>query len=76
MAEVLPINPDVLHEELEAVEKLIVKWKGRVSQGIAGIDMPAANAEEKIEAFIREFSGELLYVSNKLAAMASIVSER
>lgn len=76
MAEVLPINPDVLHEELESVEKLILKWKDRISKGIVGVDLPGANAEEKLEAFLREFSGEMLYVAGKCQLMATITSER
>ena len=76
MAETLSINPDLMHSELEAIEAVIVKWKDRISKGIVGIDTPAANAEEKLEAFLREFSGEMLYTASKMSAMATIVSER
>jgi hypothetical protein len=72
----MPINPDHIHEELESIHKIITKWKNSVSKGIVGVDLPGANAEEKYEKFLREFTGELLFVSGKCQNMAVVLSER
>ena len=76
MAESLPINPETIHEELLSVERLVVKWRESIGKGIVGIDLPAPDAEVKLEAYMREFIGELLLVSGKCQNMALILAER
>jgi len=72
----LPIHPDNIHAELEHIEKVITKWRERISKGLPGIDIPTTDAEEKLDAFFREFTGELLFAAGKCQNMAVILSER
>lgn len=72
----LPVHPDHVHEELESVEKIVGKWRARVNDGIVGIDLPGADAEEKLEAFLRELTGELYFVAGKCHNLATILTER
>ena len=76
VAMTLPISPDNIHTELEHVEAIVKKWREYVGKGIVGIDQPAADAEEKLDAFLRQFTGELLFASGKLQNMAVVMSER
>lgn len=73
---VLPIHPDLLHSELEGMEAVLKKWRVSIGEGIAGVDLPTANAEEKLENFVRQFIGELLFVAGKAQNMAAILAER
>lgn len=72
----LPIHPDNIHAELKSVEEVITKWREAVDNGIPGIDIPGPGAEERLDAFLRQFTGELLFVSGKCQNMAVILSER
>jgi len=73
MAEILPVSPDVIHSELEAAQAIISKWREAVSQGIPGVDTPAG--DEAFTRFLTEMCGELLLVSAKCQALASVVGE-
>jgi hypothetical protein len=72
----LPINPETIYEELQSVEKVVAKWRESIGTGIVGIDKPAPDAEARLEAYMREFVGELLLVSGKCQNMALILAER
>lgn len=72
----LPITPDNIHTELEHVEAMVKKWREAIGKGIPGIDMPAQDAEAKLDSFMRQFIGELLFASGKLQNMAVVLSER
>lgn len=72
----LPISPDNIHKELEHVEEVVTKWKVFVGNGIPGVDIPAQNAEEKLDMFLRQFTGELLYAAGKLQNVAMVLSDR
>ena len=72
----LPIDPENIYTELEHLEKMIVGWREKVGKGLPGVDLPAADAEEKLDAFLRQFTGELLFVSGKCNNLAVILSER
>jgi len=72
----LPINPETIHTELEQIEVVVKRWREAVGKGLPGIDIPASDPEEKLEAFLREFTGELLFVGGKCNNMALILSER
>lgn len=72
----LPIHPDTIHTELEQIEAVVKKWKDRIDKGIVGVDKPAADPEEKLDAFLREFTGEMLFVGGKCNNMALILAER
>lgn len=76
MGNTLPVHPDNVHTELEHVEKIVTKWRKKVGDGIVGIDIPAADADEKLDAFLREFTGELLLVAGKCQNLAVILTER
>lgn len=76
MAESLPINPETIYEELQSVEKLVAKWRKSIGDGIVGVDKPAPDSEAKLEAYMREFIGELMLVSGKCQNMALILAER
>lgn len=73
---VLPITPDNIHTELEHVEAVVKKWREFVGNGIPGIDMPAQDAEAKLDAFLRQFTGEMLFTAGKLQNIAVVLSER
>ena len=72
----LPVHADNIHAELESMEGIIRKWRERVSNGIVGVDLPGANAEEELEAFLREFTGELFFVAGKTHNLAVTLAER
>jgi len=73
----LPITPDNLHTELEHVEAIVRKWREFIgNKGIPGIDAPAQDAEAKLDAFIRQFTGEMFYVAGKCQNVAVVMSER
>lgn len=65
----LPISPDVLYDELESIQKVVVKWKERVKQ-IPGVDTPGS--EEELQAFIRELCGELMLSAGKSEGIAVV----
>jgi len=73
---VLPISPDNIHTELEHVEAIVKKWREFIGKGIPGVDMPTQDAEVKLDAFLRQFTGEMLFVSGKCQNMAVVLSER
>jgi len=72
----LPITPDNIHTELEHVEQIVKKWREFVGTGIPGIDMPAQDSEAKLDSFLRQFTGEMLYVAGKCQNLAVVLSER
>lgn len=72
----LPITPDNIHTELEQVEAIVRKWREFVGHGIPGIDVPAQDAEAKLDSFLRQFTGEMLFVSGKCQNLAVVLSER
>lgn len=72
----LPINPETIYEELQSIEGVIAKWRESVGHGIVGVDKAAPDAEAKLEAYMREFVGELLLIGGKCQNMALILAER
>jgi len=72
----LPVSPDNIHEELESVEKLVKKWREAVGKGLPGIDIPTQDAEAKLDAFMRQLTGELILVAGKCQNLAVVLSER
>lgn len=72
----LPVSPDNIHTELEHIEATVKKWREAVGKGIPGIDMPAQDAEAKLDSFMRQFTGEMLFLSGKLQNLALVLSER
>lgn len=72
----LPINPETIYEELQSIEGVITKWRESVGHGIVGVDQAVPDAEAKLEAYMREFVGELLFISGKCQSMALILAER
>jgi hypothetical protein len=72
----LPVHPDTIHEELISIDKIVAKWKARVNEGIPCIDLPGPDAEEALDNFLREFSGELLLVAGKAHNLAIVLAER
>jgi len=72
----LPIDLENIYTELEHIEKVVAKWRASVGNGLPGVDIPVADAEEKLDAFMRQFTGELLFVSGKCNNLAVILSER
>jgi hypothetical protein len=76
MNNTLPIDPEEIHTELEQIERIATKWRTSVGNGIAGIDLPTADAEEKLDAFLRQFTGELLFLAGKCQNLAVVLSER
>lgn len=73
--ESLPVRPEMLHEELESMRKLLQHWELYVSKGITGVDFPTERAEELVEKFRRELSGELTIVAGRAQALAVVISE-
>jgi hypothetical protein len=72
----LPVTPDNIHAELEHVETMVQKWREVVGKGIPGIDIPVQDAEARLDAFMRQFTGELLFMAGKLQNLAVVLSER
>ena len=72
----LPISGDNIHEELSHVEKIVTTWRMSVDKGIVGVDTPAPDAEEKLELYLRQLTGELLFAAGKLQNLAVLLSER
>lgn len=72
----LPINPETIYAELQQIEGIVARWRESVGKGIVGIDMPAQDAEERLEMFLRQFTGELLFVGGKCTNLAMILAER
>lgn len=76
MSLTLPITPDNLHTELEHIEATVKKWREFIGKGIPGIDQPTQDAEVKLDAFLRQFTGEMFYIAGKCQNMAVVLSER
>lgn len=72
----LPVNPETIHEELEQIERIVARWRESVGKGIVGIDLPAQDAEERLEMYLRQLTGELLFVGGKCTNLAMILAER
>lgn len=72
----LPVSPDNIHAELAQARDIVAKWHDFVGSGIPGIDHPTQDAEMKLDVFLRQFTGELLFVAGKLSNMAAVLSER
>lgn len=72
----LPIHPDNIHAELEHVEAIVKKWRTQIGEGLPGIDIPAQNAEDKLELLLQQFVGEMLFVAGKCQNMAIVLAER
>lgn len=66
----MPIEPDLLHDELVAVKKVLEKWIDRMGN-VPAIDSPSS--EEEQVRWLTGLCGELLYVAAKLEAMATTI---
>ncbi len=67
----IPISQDVLLEELAVAERIVAKWKTRVSEGIPGVDVPGT--DEALEEFVRLFAGELMVLAGKCETLAGVL---
>jgi len=73
----LPVTPDNIHAELESAKAIVEKWHKYIGdEGIPGIDKPTQDAEAKLDSFLRQFTGELLFTAGKLQNLAVVLSDR
>jgi|WetSurMetagenome_2_1015567.scaffolds.fasta_scaffold08238_3 hypothetical protein len=72
----MPVSPDLVHEELESIIKIVSKWRDAVNTGVPGVDIPGADAEEALDNFLRELVGELLLAAGKTHNLALVLAER
>lgn len=71
----LNVSPEVIHNELETAIAILAKWQKRMDQ-IPGVTIPVTseNGPAALEAFRREFIGELQIVSGKCDTLAEALS--
>lgn len=67
-----PISSDTLRLQVGVARDILGKWYGAFEQGIPGLDIPAS--AENMEAFFRQFCGELLVVAGICETLSSILS--
>ena len=72
----LPVTPDNIYEELKSAERVVAKWRESVGKGIPGVDVLTSDAEAQLDAYMRQLTGELLFVAGKLQNLAVVLSER
>ena len=65
----LGISSGVIRDELVACQKILQEWEVEISKGLPGVDREAD--EEELNNILRNFVGEILYVSDKLASLAT-----
>lgn len=70
----IALSPDTIRSELKTVAGLVGYWQERLEQGVPGVEMPGT--DEALEAVLRQFVGEMLFVSGKCQNMAMILAER
>lgn len=70
----LPLSADLIHDEIKSAKDILGRWEARLVAGIPGVDLPAS--EDETLQFIRELTGELLVVANKMQGLSVILSER
>jgi hypothetical protein len=73
---VLSVNLEHVHEELESIEKIVAKWRKAIDGGIAGVDHATEDPEMQVESFLRQFTGEMIFVSGKASNLAMSLSEQ
>jgi hypothetical protein len=73
---VLPVSPDLIHEELQGTINILTKWLDAVNKGVPGVDIPGPDVEEALDNFLRELTGELLLAAGKAHNLAVVLSER
>lgn len=71
---VAALRSEVILKELLSVREIVDSWCARVEQGLPCVELPAS--EEALEAFLRQFVGEMLLASGKCQNMAMILAER
>ena len=65
----LGVSSGVIKDELAACRKILEEWERDVAEGIPGVDK---GGEPEVTAdFMRNFFGEILYVSDKLASLVT-----
>lgn len=65
----LGISSGVIRDELAACQKVLKEWEEEISKGLPGVDRDSN--EEELNNILRNFVGEILYVSDKLASLAT-----
>lgn len=73
----LPVSPDRIHDELKSIQKIINHWESYLDQTkLPGIDVQAPDAEEKLELFVRQLSGEMMFAAGKCHNLAVVLAEQ
>lgn len=71
----LPVSPDLLHDEMRSVQKLLEKHIKRLNAGLPGVDRPEGEGGGiSLEAILKEMVGELLYGASKLESLARVLN--
>ena len=65
----LGISSGVIDDELAACRKILQEWEQEISGGLPMIDKPGKL--EDLQDTLRNFMGEILYVSDKLASLVT-----
>ncbi len=69
----LPVSTGVAYDELESSVKTLTEWMSSLKKGVPGITAPGE--QEQLVDWLRNFRGELLFVSDKVAALATRMTE-
>lgn len=71
----LPVSPDLLHDEMRSVQKILEKHIQRLNAGLPGIDGPSTEGgEAALAAVLKEMVGELYYGASKLESLARVLN--
>lgn len=69
----LPMSPDLIHDELDSVICVLLKHKERLNRGLPGID-PEADERFTLDGVMTELIGEVMYCAGKLENLARTLS--
>jgi len=67
----LPVSPDLIHDELESAKKILEKWIEKVKAGLPVVDNPGD--EMQLDLFIRELCGELRVCAGKCGNLSEVL---
>jgi hypothetical protein len=69
-----PISPDALHDELEALSKILARWTAFIyaADSLPGVGT-TPGTEEQLDQVITPLKGELLLVARRCEALAEIL---
>lgn len=65
------LQPDTLRSELDQVMEILSSWKGRLSAGIPGDEIPSNDLN--VEIFQYQLRGEILLAAERLMALAEVL---